>query len=412
MKILAAVPQSVLWVSSVKGVPSHQEMLRSQAERRGVDPSRLVFADRLASKADHFARHHHIGLFLDTLTLNASTTALDALWAGVPLLTVKGDRFSNRISNSMLHWVGLDEMVMPDLESYVARAIHLATHPDELAALRERLQASREAMPLFQTERFARHIEQAYATMWERYCRGEGPAAFDVPALPPEYDTARPTRPPNLGLQLHLNGAEPREGWKIVAAEAGSDVDHVCDPRTLAAFGDETVDAIYAGWYYQRLSYREELPQALAAAYRVLKPGGTLRLAVPDFELLCSLMVNPSIPTQEALLADGADVRRPVVAGALQPAGIHRRVCRRLPEAGRIQERAPGAVLRPLQRHEQRQALQPRHRPQRAGDEVAGRCPAVSYSSCPGSSRASTTFFQVEDVEEVSVVFSSHRLDS
>ena len=158
--------------------------------------------------------------------------------------------------------------------------------------------------------------------MWERYCRGEGPAAFDVPALPPEYDTARPTRPPNLGLQLHLNGAEPREGWKIVAAEAGSDVDHVCDPRTLAAFGDETVDAIYAGWYYQRLSYREELPQALAAAYRVLKPGGTLRLAVPDFELLCSLMVNPSIPTQEALLADGADVRRPVVAGALHRLGF------------------------------------------------------------------------------------------
>ena len=133
-----------------------------------------------------------------------------------------------------------------------------------------------------------------------------GSAIAGARGLPPSTcrrcrrnDTARPTRPPNLGLQLHLNGAEPREGWKIVAAEAGPDVDHVCDPRTLAVFGNETVDAIYAGWYYQRLSYREELPQALAAAYRVLKPGGTLRLAVPDFELLCSLMVNPSIPRKE-----------------------------------------------------------------------------------------------------------------
>jgi predicted SAM-dependent methyltransferase len=299
MKILAAIPDSVLWVSKVRGVPSHQEMLRSQAERRGIDPDRLIFADRLPNKADHFARHRHIGLFLDTITLNASTTALDALWAGVPLLTVKGDRFSNRISNSMLHWMGLDEMVMPDLDSYVERAIHLARNPEELAAIRERMQANRDTTPLFQTERFARHIEQAYVTMWERYCRGEKPAAFDVPALPPEYDTTRPTRPLNQGLQLHLNGTEAREGWKIVAGEARPEVDYVCDPRTLADIADESVDAIYAGWYYQRLSFREELPQALAAAYRVLKPGGSLRIAVPDFELLCNLMVNPSIPRKE-----------------------------------------------------------------------------------------------------------------
>src|SRR6516225_1363723 len=140
MRILAGVPGSVLWVSKVKGVRSHRQMLRRQAKERGIDPKRLVFADRLPDKAEHFARHRHIGLFLDTLTLNASTTALDALWAGVPLLTVKGDRFSNRISNSMLHWIGLDDMVTPDIESYVERAVHLAQHPDELAAIRDRLQ--------------------------------------------------------------------------------------------------------------------------------------------------------------------------------------------------------------------------------------------------------------------------------
>ncbi|HEX4571471.1 MAG TPA: tetratricopeptide repeat protein [Dongiaceae bacterium] len=298
MRILAGVPGSVLWVSKVKGVPSHRQMLRRQAKERGIDPKRLVFADRLPDKAEHFARHRHIGLFLDTLTLNASTTALDALWAGVPLLTVKGDRFSNRISNSMLHWIGLDDMVMPDIESYVERAIHLARHPEDLAAIRERLQANRDTQPLFQTRRFARHLEQAYLAIWERHCRGEPPAAFDLPALPPEMESAEPA-PRTHGLQLHLNGTEPREGWKIVAAAAGPEVDVVCDPRSLSAFADDSVDAIYAGWFYQRLSYRDELPQALAAAHRVLKPGGTLRIAVPDFELLCNLMINPSIPRNE-----------------------------------------------------------------------------------------------------------------
>jgi predicted SAM-dependent methyltransferase len=299
MRILEAVPGSVLWVSKVKGVPSHRRMLRSQAERRGVDPARLIFADRLPDKAQHFARHRHIGLFLDTLTLNASTTALDALWAGVPLITVKGDRFSNRISNSMLHWIGLDEMVMPDVESYVAHAIHLAQHPDELAAIAECLQANRETEPLFQTTRFARHLEQAYLRMWQGYCRGEAPAAFDLEALPPEMEEARPARSQSLGLQLHLNGIEAREGWRIVAGAPAAHVDVVCDPRTLAAFADDSVDAIYAGWFYQRLGHRDELSKALAAAYRVLKPGGTLRLAVPDLAQLCSLILNPSIPRSD-----------------------------------------------------------------------------------------------------------------
>ncbi len=298
MSILGQVPGSVLWVSEVKDVPSHRETLRRQAELRGIDPGRLVFSPRLPDKAEHFARHRHIGLFLDTLTLNASTTALDALWAGVPILTVKGDRFSNRISDSMLHWIGLGDMVMPDIASYVARAVGLARDPAGLAALRARLAANRETMPLFQTARFARHLEQAYLGMWERHCRGEAPASFDLPALPADMEVPLPARVES-GLQLHLNGSEARPGWTIVAPEAGPHVDVVCDPLTLAPFADESVDAIYAGWFYQRLGYREELPQALAAAHRVLKPGGTLRMAVPDLELLCSLMVNPSIPPDE-----------------------------------------------------------------------------------------------------------------
>jgi len=184
MKILAAAPQSVLWLSTVKDVPVQIETARRHAAAHGIDPDRLVFAERLERKADHFARHRHIDLFLDTITLNASTTALDALWAGVPLLAVRGDRFGNRISNSMLMGIGLDDMIVEDMDAYVAKAVHLAAHRDELAELRQRLLQNRERMPLFDVSRFARHLESAYETIWARYCRGQGPKAVDIPALP------------------------------------------------------------------------------------------------------------------------------------------------------------------------------------------------------------------------------------
>lgn len=301
MKILAAVPGSVLWISKIKDVPQQIETLRRQATERGVDGGRLVFADRLPDKADHYARHRHIGLFLDTLTLNASTTALDTLWAGVPLLAVRGDRFSNRISTTMLTWIGMADMVVDDLDAYVARAIHLATHPEELAALADRVKRNRETTVLFDVPRFARHIEAAYTEMWQRYCRGEAPKAFDVPANASGSPVTKEPRTMSdeTWLQLNIGGSEPRAGWKILAEKAGPNVDLVADPRTLAELADNSVDAIYAAWYYQRLSFREELTKALAAAYRVLKPGGTLKIAVPDFQQLCSLMVNATVPKKE-----------------------------------------------------------------------------------------------------------------
>ncbi len=300
MKIMASVPGSVLWVSKVKGVPEQMDSLRRQAEMRGISGDRLVFADRLPDKADHYARHQHIGLFLDTMTLNASTTALDALWSGTPLITVRGDRFSNRISNSMLHWMGMGDMVCETIDEYVERSIHLATHPGELAAIRERMLANREATPLFQVGRFARHLEMVYEEMWGRYCRGEPRKPIAVGALPPEdVGPLEPSRADDGQVRLHLAGTEVRAGWKIVGREAGEGIEVVDDPRKLESFADASVDSIYACWFYQRLSLREELPGALAAAARVLKPGGQLRIAVPDFNVLCNMLMDPSVPKKD-----------------------------------------------------------------------------------------------------------------
>jgi predicted O-linked N-acetylglucosamine transferase (SPINDLY family) len=123
-------------------------------------------------------------LFLDTRLYNAHTTASDALWAGVPVLTCLGGTFPARVAASLLQAVGLPELISHSLEEYEEQAVRLATQPTELAELRMKLAENRLRTPLFDTERFARHLERAYEMMWERHVRGLPPASLQVPALP------------------------------------------------------------------------------------------------------------------------------------------------------------------------------------------------------------------------------------
>ncbi|HJV52261.1 MAG TPA: tetratricopeptide repeat protein, partial [Noviherbaspirillum sp.] len=179
MRLLQNVPGSVLWLLEDNRVASAN--LRREAQARGVDPERLVFAPRL-EQGEHLARMRLADLFLDTLPVNAHTTASDALWAGLPVLTCTGKAFAGRVASSLLHAVGLPELVTQDLELYEALALRLATSPSALAEMRARLAGNRAAYPLFDTGRFCRHLEAAYLHMWERHRRGEVPAAFAVPA--------------------------------------------------------------------------------------------------------------------------------------------------------------------------------------------------------------------------------------
>jgi predicted O-linked N-acetylglucosamine transferase (SPINDLY family) len=153
--------------------------LQREAERRGIAPDRLIFAQRM-SLADHLARSKQADLVLDTLPYNAHTTASDALWAGVPLLTCLGSTFAGRVAASLLKAVGLDELITDSLQDYEALAFKLANDPSALRSLRDRLARNRTTHPLFDTKRFARHIEAAYTTMWQRYQSGEPPKAFAV----------------------------------------------------------------------------------------------------------------------------------------------------------------------------------------------------------------------------------------
>lgn len=180
MRILKRVDGSCLWLLDPDKNAAMVNNLRRNALEAGIDPSRLVFASRVADKTVHLARHRHAGLFLDTLTLNASTTGLDALWAGLPLLTLAGARFASRIASTMLGGVALGEMIAKDLTEYEERAVSYALEPELLSNVKHRLAAARNTQPLFDTERFARQLEQAFARVWESYVRGELAQGFDL----------------------------------------------------------------------------------------------------------------------------------------------------------------------------------------------------------------------------------------
>jgi len=178
MRLLKTVDGSALWLTHANDEAAVN--LRRQATRRGVDPARLTFAPKVPRLADHLARHRLADLFLDTLPYNGHSTVSDALWAGVPVLTCTGKTFAGRVATSLLHAIGLSDLATLNLEQYEALAVKLATSPSLLRSVRERLEANRSTYPLCDTDRFRRHLESAYATMWELWERGESPRSFRV----------------------------------------------------------------------------------------------------------------------------------------------------------------------------------------------------------------------------------------
>jgi protein O-GlcNAc transferase len=153
--------------------------LRSEAEKRGVDAGRLIFAPVLPS-AEHLGRHRHADLFLDTLPCNAHTTASDALWTGLPVLTCSGATFAGRVAGSLLTAIGMPELITGSLEEYEQMALALACAPQRLSELRRKLDENRDASALFNLPECTEHIEAAYARMWQTWLSGERPAAFSI----------------------------------------------------------------------------------------------------------------------------------------------------------------------------------------------------------------------------------------
>jgi predicted O-linked N-acetylglucosamine transferase (SPINDLY family) len=172
MRILRRVDLGVLWL--FEDNPQAGANLRQAAERHGVRPERLIFAPRMRLP-EHLARHRAADLFLDTVPCNAHTTASDALWAGLPVLTLAGETFASRVAASLLNAVGLPELVASTQADYEELAVALATDPKRLANLRRALAERRLTAPLFDTPRYTAHLEAAYGLIHARYRAGLPP---------------------------------------------------------------------------------------------------------------------------------------------------------------------------------------------------------------------------------------------
>jgi protein O-GlcNAc transferase len=177
MQILQQVPNGVLWLFGDN--ENAIRNLRREAANRGVEPDRLVFAQKI-EKAEHLSRLKWADLALDTRVVNGHTTTSDSLWAGVPVITLQGSHFASRVSSSLLHAVGLSELVTYRLEEYEKLAVQLALRPSELKAVRQKLSINRLKHPLFDTTRFVRNLEHAYSQMWQIFSEGRAPTQIEV----------------------------------------------------------------------------------------------------------------------------------------------------------------------------------------------------------------------------------------
>jgi predicted O-linked N-acetylglucosamine transferase (SPINDLY family) len=182
MRLLRQIPGSVLWFMS--GTPTSRTNLQREAEARGIDPARLIFSDTIPHPR-HLARLPLADLALDNLHHGGGVTTTDALWAGVPVLTLYGPTPPARNGATLVSAIDAPELIAYSLDEYEKKAQAYATQPELLAAIRAKLAQNRDAAPLFHIDRLTRHFEAACDLMWQNYVDGNEPRVIEVPALPP-----------------------------------------------------------------------------------------------------------------------------------------------------------------------------------------------------------------------------------
>jgi predicted SAM-dependent methyltransferase len=221
---------------------------------------------------------------LDTYPYHGTTTTCEALWMGVPVITLAGATHVSRVGASIMKRVGLEELVASDHAQYVDKALALSADLQRLAALRHGMRERMRTSPLMDAAGFARAMESAYLDAWRRWLES-GKVG----------DLAAQTEP----LRLHIGGKQWKEGWRILNIQPGEDVDFVGDCCDLGQFADGSVHEVYASHVLEHLGYQTDLPRALSEIARVLKPGGSAMISVPDFEVLCRQFLDPGATPAE-----------------------------------------------------------------------------------------------------------------
>lgn len=288
--VLASIPESrlVLKAHALKAESARRRVLDRFADH-GIGAGRIELLGPEAGAAAHLARYGAVDIALDTFPYHGTTTTCEALWMGVPVVTLAGRTHVSRVGVSLLSQVGLEDLVAASDDGYVAIAQRLASDARRLNELRKEMRRRMRGSSLMDARAFARKIEAAYLDMWRSDAAAPGPAR--APAPVPVVEAG--------ALRLHIGGRQRKPGWKILNAQEGPEVDYVGDCADLARFADGSVEEIYASHVLEHLGYQSHLPRALKEFHRVLRPGGTARISVPDFEKLCRMFLDPSARIEE-----------------------------------------------------------------------------------------------------------------
>ena len=312
--LLGRVPNSRLLV---KGKRFNSAVGRAaflgQLQQRGVDPHRVTLLGSVPGLADHLALYEQVDIALDPFPYNGTTTTCEALWMGVPVISLHGNCHAGRVGASLLTQIGLTELIAASAQAYVDIAAGLAGDTPRLNELRRTLRARLAASPLCDAPAFARKIEAAYRDMWRRYCASADPmptksqltdnlgrksASANLPSrlvakhAPEIKETPTINREPSTVRRLHIGGIHHVPGWEVLNVNPGPYVDHLCDATDLSRFPDNTFAEIYASHIVEHFDYKVQLVAALKEWHRAMRPGGVLRVSVPDMDVLVGLFLD------------------------------------------------------------------------------------------------------------------------
>lgn len=293
-----------MWVEVLKAVPNSRFVLKSligtddEAARdsllqlfvaKGIVADRIEILLWRRAAEDHLAAYNEIDIALDTFPYHGTTTTCEALWMGVPVVTLAGDRHAARVGVSLLSNIGLDAFVANNRNEYVEIAVALAENREALLGLRQTMREKMRSSPLMDQRGMGADLGSALRGMWHRHCEK---FSADMP------DKSGSASEPIELLKLHIGGRVASEGWKILDAEPRPEVDFVGSAEDLSSFADESCSDIYCSHVLEHVGLAEIL-DTLTGFCRILAPGGHLYLSVPDLDVLAWLFASPGF-SQEA----------------------------------------------------------------------------------------------------------------
>ena len=271
--LLRALPSARLLL---KGRPFADASTRTLFQARfsdlGVVPERLTLLGHLPDPVAHLELYNKIDVALDPFPYNGTTTTCEALWMGVPVVTLAGNRHAGRVGASLLTRIGMTDLIASSTETYIDIAITLAGDTAHLMELRQNLRGRCATSTLCDAPAFARKMEATYRDLWRSYCTTSNQSA--------------------IVRRLHIGGLVPAPGWEILNAVAGEHVDHLGDATDLSRFANDSFMEIYASHVVEHFDYVTQLTEALKEWFRVMSPLGVLRISVPDMDVLAELFLD------------------------------------------------------------------------------------------------------------------------